>query len=111
MAYDQGLAQRVRELLEELPGYQEKKMFGGICFLIFGNMACGIIKDDLIVRVGPTAYAEALRRPKTRPFDLTGRVMTGWVMVTPEGCEDDDELGDWVEKGASFARTLPAKVK
>jgi len=111
MAYDQGLAQRVRELLEELPGYQEKKMFGGICFLIYGNMACGIIKDDLIVRVGPTAYTEALRQPEAHPFDLTGRPMSGWVMVTPEGCESDDELGDWVEKGTRFARTLPAKGK
>jgi len=111
MAYDQGLAQRVRELLEELPGYQEKKMFGGICFLIYGNMACGIIKDDLIVRVGPVAYAEALHQLEARPFDLTGKVMTGWVMVGPEGCEGDDELGDWVEKGANFARTLPAKGK
>jgi hypothetical protein len=111
MAYDQGLAQRVRELLEEIPGYQEKKMFGGICFLLHGNMACGIIKDDLIVRVGPAAYSEALRQPAARPFDLTGRAMSGWVMVGPEGCESDYDLNIWVEKGATFARTLPAKGK
>lgn len=111
MAYDLGLAQRVREELEELPGYEEKKMFGGICFLIYGNMACGIVKDELIVRVGPAAYPEALRHPEVRPFDLTGRVMAGWVMVGPAGCEEDAELHGWVAKGTAFARTLPAKGK
>ncbi|NTV15691.1 MAG: TfoX/Sxy family protein [Desulfobulbaceae bacterium] len=111
MAYDQGLAQRVRELLEERRGYHEKKMFGGICFLLYGNMTCGILKDDLIVRVGPAAHAEALRQPETRPFDLTGRSMSGWVMVGPAGCEGDEDLSSWVEKGAGFAGTLPPKGK
>lgn len=86
-------------------------MFGGICFLLYGNMACGIIKDDLIVRVGPVAYDHALRQPAVRPFDLTGRAMSGWVMVGPEGCESDEELSGWVEQGASFASTLPTKGK
>jgi TfoX/Sxy family transcriptional regulator of competence genes len=109
MAYDLGLAQRVRELLEEWPGYEEKKMFGGLAFLIYGNMAGGIIKDELIVRVGPAACADALRRPGVRPFDLTGRAMAGWVMVAPAACETDAELAAWVGKGAAFARSLPAK--
>ena len=73
MAYDQGVAQRVREILGDEPGYDEKKMFGGICFLLHGNMACGIINDDLIVRVGPDRYQAALGLPHTREFDVTSQ--------------------------------------
>jgi hypothetical protein len=109
MAYDQGLAQRVRDLLEELPGYAEKKMFGGLAFLLYGNMSCGIRGEKLIVRVGPEAYRPALREEHVRPFDITGRPLTGWVMIAPAGCEADPELAAWVEKGVAFARTLPTK--
>lgn len=82
MAYDQGLAQRVREALAGQPGLTERAMFGGIGFMVYGNMACGILKDELMVRVGPEGM-EALQRPGARVFDLTGRPMKGWVVVSP----------------------------
>ncbi len=109
MAYDKGLAQRVREILEEEPGFDEKKMFGGICFLLFGNMACGIIKDDLIVRVGAERYLEMMKLPHTRPFDLTGKTLSGWVMVVSRALDSDEDLNDWVQRAVSFVRTLPPK--
>jgi TfoX/Sxy family transcriptional regulator of competence genes len=109
MPYDNGLAQRVREILEEEPGFNEKKMFGGICFLLFGNMVCGIIKDDLIVRVGADNYIAALTLPHTRKFDLTGKALTGWVMVLSRALDSDEELSDWVQKAVKFVRTLPPK--
>jgi TfoX/Sxy family transcriptional regulator of competence genes len=111
MAYDEGLAQRIREALDELqpPALVEKKMFGGIGFMVQGNMACGVIKDKLIVRVGPAAYQEALTRPHAMVFDITGRPMKGWVMVAEEGCETEQVLKQWVREGVAFALTLPAK--
>ena len=109
MAYDKGLAQRVRELLEEEPGFAEKKMFGGICFLLFGNMVSGIIKDDLIVRVGADRYEELLKMPHAGKFDLTGRPMKGWIMVLSEALDADEELTDWVQRAVSFVQTLPPK--
>lgn len=109
MAYDKGLAQRVREILEEEPGFDEKKMFGGICFLLFGNMVSGIIKDDLIVRVAADRYEEMLKMPHAGKFDLTGKPMKGWVMVLSEALNSDEELNDWVQRAVSFVRTLPPK--
>ena len=109
MAYDEGLAQRVRELLENEPDFQEKKMFGGLCFLIQGNMACGIIKDDLIIRVGTERYEDALKRSHTRKFDITGKPLKGWVMVSWEGHEADEDLSAWIEQGVRYARSLPPK--
>lgn len=109
MAYDKGLAQRIRELLEEEPGCAERRMFGGLCFLIFGNMLCGIIGEDLIVRVGADHYAEMLKLPHTKKFDLTGREMKGWVMVLSEALDADEDLDDWVQRALSFVRTLPPK--
>ena len=109
MAYDEGLAQRIRETLGELPGLTEKKMFGGIAFMVGGNMACGVIESDLIVRVGPERYEEAAGKPHARAFDFTGKPMKGWVMVAPEGYETDESLRGWVEQGIAFARSLPAK--
>jgi TfoX/Sxy family transcriptional regulator of competence genes len=110
MPYDKGLAQRVREILEEESGFDEKKMFGGICFLLFGNMVCGIIKDDLIVRVGAEKYEETMKMPHTRKFDLTGKPLRGWVMVVSRALDSDEELNDWVQKATSFVRTLPPKA-
>ena len=109
MAYDTGLAQRVREILEEEPGVEEKKMFGGLCFLLSGNMVCGIIKDDLIVRVGAEQYQAMLLVPHTRKFEITGRPLTGWVMVLARALDDDDDLGDWLQRAVAFVRTLPPK--
>jgi TfoX/Sxy family transcriptional regulator of competence genes len=109
MPYDMGLAQRVREILEDEPGFDEKKMFGGICFLLFGNMVCGIIRDDLIVRVGTANYNAALKMPHTKKFDLTGKALTGWVMVLSTALDSDEELSDWVHKAVEFVRTLLPK--
>jgi hypothetical protein len=109
MAYDEGLAERAREVLVDLPGFVEKKMFGGIGFMLRGNMACGVNGEELIVRVGPANYEQALRKPHTRPFDMTGRPMRGWVMVAPVGLESDAGLEDWVQRGVEFALSLPPK--
>jgi TfoX-like protein len=109
MAFDEGLAQRVRDLLADGPEAVEKRMFGGVAFLLDGNLCCGVHKDDLIVRVGPELHAAALGRPHARPFDITGRPMKGWVLVGAEGCEADEALSAWVQQGVEFARSLPPK--
>jgi len=109
MAYDEGLAYRIREVLDEQPDLVEKKMFGGVGFMVQGNMACGVHKDMLIVRVGPDAYEESLQYPHTRLFDMTGRAMKGWVMVEPGGVESDADLKQWVQSGLEFALTWPPK--
>jgi len=109
LSYDKGLAERVREILWGNKGFAEKEMFGGICFLLYGNMACGVLKDTLIVRVGQVNYETALNRPNTRKFDFTGRSMKGWVVVTPAGYESDHNLLSWVKQGERLALSLPAK--
>lgn len=109
MAYDEALAQRTRRILAGLPGLTEKRMFGGIGFMLHGNMACGVNRDDLIVRVGRQRYEQALARPGARPFDMTGRPMRGWVAVGPDGHGSDDQLQAWVQQGVDFALTLPPK--
>ena len=109
MAYDEGLAQRIREALADADGLMERRMFGGIAFMLHGNMAVGISGDELMVRVGPDGYDEALAQPHARVFDMTGRVMRGWVVVAAEGIADDAALDGWVQQGAEFARSLPAK--
>jgi TfoX/Sxy family transcriptional regulator of competence genes len=111
MAYDELLSTRTRGALGPIPNLEEKKMFGGIGFLVKGNMACGVHKNNLIVRVGAAKYEEALSRPHTRVFDMTGRPMAGWVVVEPEGCATESDLKVWVEQGLAFARSLPAKEK
>jgi TfoX/Sxy family transcriptional regulator of competence genes len=110
MSYDEALAIRIRKVLEKKPGMLEKKMFGGIGFLLHGNMACGVNKQALIVRAGPEQHAAALARPGARPFDLTGKPMAGWVMVDPEGFSSDKDLNDWINLGVEFAASLPAKT-
>ena len=96
-------------MLEETPDLVEKKMFGGIGFMVRGNMACGIHKDSLVVRVGPERYRDALAKAHARPFDITGRPMTGWVLIAPAGCNSDADLSQWVQWGVEFALTLPPK--
>lgn len=109
MAYDEGLAQRIRELLDEQPGLSERRMFGGLAFLVGGNMAVGIVKDELMVRVGPAAHGAALAEPHARTMDFTKRPMKGLVFVAPAGFEDDADLSRWVERGVRFAASLPRK--
>jgi TfoX/Sxy family transcriptional regulator of competence genes len=109
MGYDKELAEKIRTLLENQSGIDEKKMFGGICFLLHGNMACGVLNNDLIVRVGPERYGELLRFPHAKPFDITGRAMNGWIMVSAEGHKNKQELTYWVNQGLAFTSKLPAK--
>jgi len=109
MAYDEGLAQRIRELLEDDPRITEKKMFGGVAFLANGKMAAGIIEDELMVHVGPDAHDEAIARPHARMMDFTGRPMRGFVQIAPAGFEDDADLLAWLERGVAYAETQARK--
>ncbi|MFE3644429.1 TfoX/Sxy family protein [Streptomyces sp. NPDC059169] len=109
MAFDEGLAERVRTALGTDPGVTERRMFGGLAFLYEGNMAVGVIGDELMVRVGPEATEAALARPGARPFDFTGRPMRGWVLVAPSAVSEDGALADWIERGRGFAASLPPK--
>ena len=108
MAYDEGLAERIREQIVDIPNTTEKKMFGGLSFLINGNMACGVA-DTLVVRVGKEKYAEAMQRLHSRKMDFTGRSMKGWVYVDEAGYENDEDLADWVKLGVDYALSLPPK--
>ena len=109
MAYDEGLATRVREVLGDRPGLVEKQLFGGLAFLLGGNMACGVRGEDLIVRVAADAAEAALGEPGARPFDLSGRPMKGWLLVDPDGHAEDEDLRRWVDRGLAYAGSLPPK--
>jgi len=109
MPYDEGLAQRVRELLEDRSAVEEKIMFGGLCFMVSGHMCCGIVKETLMARVGPDNYEQCLAKKHAREMDLTGRAMKGLVYVAPEGIKSDAELSEWVSICIGFAESLPAK--
>jgi len=109
MAYDEKLAQRIREVLERRRGIREKKMFGGLAFLVNGHMACGVQGNDLMVRVGPDDYESALRKTGARPMDFTGRPLKGMVYVGPRGHRRAASLRAWVEQGLSYVRSLPPK--
>ncbi len=109
MAYSETLAERIRQRLARRKNIEGKKMFGGIGFLLKGNMCVGVWKDSLIARVGPEQYEEALREPFVGEFDITGRAMTGWVLVAPEGVEDDDHLQEWIGRSVKFVRKLLEK--
>ena len=109
MAYDEGVAQRLRESLEGQPGIEERRMFGGLAFMLRGNMCCGVIGDMLMARVGPERYAEALEAPHARQMDFTGRPLNGFVYVAPDGFQSDEDLAAWVSFCVSFAGSLPAK--
>lgn len=108
MAYDEKLAERVRNALAARSRVTEKKMFGGLAFLVSGRMCCGILGDTLMVRVGPERYAAALSRPHARPMDFTGRPLTGFVYVAPMGFRSKQALTKWVDCGVEFASALPA---
>ncbi|PKN89751.1 MAG: RNA methyltransferase [Chloroflexi bacterium HGW-Chloroflexi-4] len=108
MAFNYSLAQRVSLILNH-QNMVEKKMFGGVGYLLNGNMVCGVHEDNLIVRVGTERYKEILDLPNTKLFDLTGKAMTGWVEVLPTGTRTDQELIHWINLGMEFAKTLPPK--
>ena len=109
MAYSEAFADRIRAVVGDDPGVDERKMFGGIAFLIDGNMFVGIADDELMVRVGPDSWKEALAHPHAREMDFTGKPMRGYVFVDAAGIAEDDDLRAWVERGLAFAGTLPPK--
>lgn len=109
MSYDGALAARVKEILSEHCDIVERKMFGGLAFMLAENMCCCVTDRGLMVRVGPEGYAEALTLPHAGVMDITGRPMRGWALVQPAGLESRASLAEWVERGAAFAATLPAK--
>src|SRR4051794_1308512 len=109
MAYDEALADRVREMLSPRSEVSERKMFGGIAFMVAGNMACGVLGEDLIVRLGEDESEEALEEDGVRPFDFTGRPMKTTVYVSPERTSDDAGLTEWVVAGARHPTTLTHK--
>lgn len=109
MAYNEFLAERIEQLVNELPGIEGKKMFGGIGYLLNGNMSVGVYKEFLIVRSGPEKYEELLEKPHTKVFDITGKVMKGWIMVEEEGFVKDSDLASWINLGIEFAESLPKK--
>lgn len=105
----QNLANKIIEVLQGVPAVDEKKMFGGVAYLIHGNMAVGVHRNDLMVRVGPENHEAAMKRPYTKPFDMTGRPMAGWVVVDAAGLTDPDVLAEWIDQGVAYAQTLPPK--
>ena len=109
MAYDERLAERVRSLVSSRQGITEKRMFGGIAFLVRGNMSVGIVGDELMVRVGAAQHTRALARRHAREMDFTGRPMKGYVYVAAAALRRLDALRSWVDLGVRFARTLPPK--
>ena len=111
MAYNEELAQRVRDVLAPLDNVHEQKMFGGLAFMLNGNMCCCVDRDNLVVRTGPQTYDDALGRPHARVFDFTGRPMRGFVYVEGAGLKGEDDLREWVNWAVAFAGSLPAKRK
>ncbi len=112
MAYDEGLAQRIRELAIHMPTpITEKKMFGGIAFMAFDYMFVGVIKDSLMARVGASHYADALTQPHVVPMEFTGKPMAGYVFVQPLGLAEDEQLQHWMDLCFAFVRALPAKAR
>ena len=109
MAYDEGVAERIRSATADVVGLTERKMFGGLAFMHRGNMAFGIIGDELMIRVGPEKWADAVTLPHARAMDFTGRPMKGMVYVDVDGFAEDGQLSVWLEQGLAFAGSLPPK--
>ena len=109
MAYNEELETRIKKIVSRWKNTADKKMFGGVCHLLGGNMFCGVYKDFLILRLGEENAKEAMKLPFVRPFDITGRPMKGWVMVDKGGFETEEALKQWLEKAREFASGLPAK--
>lgn len=108
MPYDLKLAERVRSQLDGIP-VVEKKMFGGVGFLLNGNMACGVHKDNLIVRIDPEKQDFLLKKLHAKAFDLTGKPMRGWLLIEAEGVKTEKQLSTWVKESVEFASSLPPK--
>ena len=109
MAYDEKLAARVRRRVVSYPGFSERKMFGGLCFLLNGNMCCGINGGDLMLRVPPEDYEATLERPGARPMDFTGRPLRGMVYVAADALTSSRTLHRWIDQATAFVASLPAK--
>lgn len=109
MSDDEKLIERIRPLLARRKGFSEKRMFGGVCFLINGNMCAGTSKGSLVVRLDKRKHEEVLNEPYTKPFDATGKVMKGWALVEAAGIDKEAKLKVWLERTVKFARTLPPK--
>jgi hypothetical protein len=108
MAYDEALALRIRKAIARRKGFAEKKMFGGIGFTLNGNLCVGVWKDSLVVRLAPEDYDAALAKPAVKEFDITGRPMTGWVLVGNKAL-DDAKLKEWIEIAIGYVSALPKK--
>jgi TfoX/Sxy family transcriptional regulator of competence genes len=109
MAYNEDLTERIRSVLPRKQGFTERKMFGGIAFMLHGNMCCGIVEDSLMIRLGKEGVEEALKQPHTHPMDFTGKVMKSMLYVSMEGTELDADLESWVQAAMKYAATLPPK--
>ena len=109
MENDKVLSQRIRPILSGWKGVSERKMFGGVCFMINGNMCVGTWKESLIVRFDKNRQDEMLAKLHAKPADMNGRVMKGWVLVEPAGIESENDLRAWVNRAAKFAESLPSK--
>jgi TfoX/Sxy family transcriptional regulator of competence genes len=109
MPYDEPLAERVQALIGKHRGVTEKRMFGGLAFMLQGNMCCGVMKDRIMLRLGPEGVEAALKEPHTAPMDFTGKPIKSMVYLRPEGYESDADLEKWVETAVRFAQTLPPK--
>jgi len=109
MPYNKDLEERIRKIVSSWKNTDSKKMFGGICHLLNGNMFCGVYKDFLILRLGEDKAGEAFKLPCVKPFDITGKPMKGWVMVEGPGFAGEKELKGWLEKAKAFVKTLAQK--
>ena len=109
MSYDEGLAERISELFQDRNDVEEKKMFGGLCYMVSNHMCCGIVKDTLMARVGPGNYKKCLAKKHAREMDFTGKALKGMIYVAPKGIESDENLVEWVNYCTDFVESLPAK--
>ena len=109
MAYDEKLADRIRKIIGRRKGITEKKMFGGLSFLLNGKMFCGVLKEDLVLRISHDEFEVALKKPNVRPMDFTGRPMKGFIYINPKGCKSDKSLKQWVRLSYNHAASLSLK--
>ncbi len=109
MVYNELLAEKIRAVVVRRKDLSEKKMFGGVAFMLNGNMFCGVVKDDLLVRVGAERNDEALALPHARPMDFTGKPMKGFIYVDPKGWSKDTALKKWIDMGINYVSSLPKK--